>query len=130
MNKDKLVLKNGTEIELEAGANLGALQVKATDRAAMLETWDKLTEDNLSEVRIKNGADLTVGTYTGLVLISETSVMASDGAVVTTYALREKTSEERRLDALEAGQSVQDGAIEDLGAVTSTLAEQMEGVVE
>ena len=127
MNKDKLILKNGHEIELEAGASLGALQVLSADRAAMLATWELLTPDNLSQVQIKNGAGLTVGTYTDLVLASETSVVAPDGMVLTTYSLREKTTEERRLDALELGQQVQDGALEDLGAVTSTLAAQMEG---
>ena len=127
MNKHKLILKNGAEIELEAGASLGALQVLSADRAAMLATWELLTPDNLSQVQIKNGAGLTVGTYTDLVLASETSVVAPDGMVLTTYSLREKTTEERRLDALELGQQVQDGALEDLGAVTSTLAAQMEG---
>lgn len=127
MNKDKLILKNGAEIELEAGASLGALQVLSADRAAMLATWELLTPDNLSQVQIKNGAGLTVGTYTDLVLASETSVVAPDGMVLTTYSLREKTTEKRRLDALELGQQVQDGALEDLGAVTSTLAAQMEG---
>ena len=127
MNKDKLILKNGHEIELEAGASLGALQVLSADRAAMLATWELLTPDNLAAVQIKNGAGLTVGTYTDLVLASETSVVASDGTVLTTYSLREKTTEERRLDALELGRQVQDGALEDLGAVTSTLAAQMEG---
>lgn len=127
MNKDKLILKDGTEIALEAGASLGALQVASVDRAAMLATWQQLRPDNLSQVQIKNGAGLTVGTYTDLVLASETSVVAPDGMVLTTYSLREKTTEERRLDALELGQQVQDGALEDLGAVTSTLAAQMEG---
>lgn len=122
-----MILKNGVEIVLEAGASLVALQVVSADRAAMLATWQQLTPDNLSGVQIKNDAGLTVGTYTGLLLVSETSAVASDGTVLTTYSLREKTTEERRLDALELGQQVQDGALEDLGAVTSTLAAQMEG---
>ena len=36
--KDTMILKNGTIIELEAGASLGALQVAAADRAAMVAT--------------------------------------------------------------------------------------------
>lgn len=64
-----------------------------------------------------------VGNYTDLVLVSETSVIATDGAVLTTYSLREKTAEEKRLDALETGMAVQDGAINDLGAAVGTLAE-------
>ena len=34
---------------------------------------------------------------------------------------------EKRLDNVEAGQAIQDGAIADLGEVSSLLAEQMDG---
>ena len=125
--KDTMILKDGTAIELEAGASLGAVQVSVADRATMLQTWEKLTEDNLAEVQLQNGSGLTIGTYKDLVLVSETSVMAANGAVTTTYSLREKTDVEKRLDNVEAGQSIQDGAIADLGEVSSLLAEQMGG---
>ena len=131
MNKDKLILKNGAEIELEAGASLGALQVLSADRAAMLATWELLTPDNLAAVQIKNGAGLTVGTYTDLVLVSETSVVASDGTILTTYSLRPKTDVERleeKVAAVEAGQQVQDGAINDVATLAGTLAEQAGGM--
>lgn len=101
MNKDILVLKDGTEIELEAGASLSAVQVAAPGRAAMLETWEKFTEENLSQVQVKTGEGLTVGNYHGLILVSERSVVAADGSVLTTYQFREKTDEEKCLDALE-----------------------------
>ena len=125
--KDTMILKDGTTIELEAGASLGAIQVSESDRSAMLRTWEKLTEENLAEVKIQNGSGLTVGIYKDLILVSETSVMAANGIVTTTYSLREKTDVEKRLDNVEAGQSIQDGAIADLGEVSSLLAEQMEG---
>ena len=121
--KDTLVLKDGTIVELEAGASLSALQVAAADRAAMAVTWGKLTEANLAEVQVKNGDGTVVGNYTDLTLVSETSTVASDGAVLTSYCLREKTDVEKRLDAVEAGQEVQDGAIGDLGTAVGELAE-------
>ena len=37
--KDTMILKDGTTIELEAGASLGAIQVSESDRSAMLRTW-------------------------------------------------------------------------------------------
>ena len=132
MNKDKLILKNGAEIELEAGAILGALQVVSAGRAAMLATWELLIPDNLSQVQIKNGAGLTVGTYTDLVLASETSVLASDGTVLTTYSLRPKTDVERlteRVEVVEDGQQVQDGAINDVATLAGALAEQTGGTL-
>ena len=125
--KDKLILKDNTTIELEAGSSLANIQVAAADRADMVEIWGKLTEDNLSSVQIQTGAGLTVGTYTDLMLVSETSTVAADGSVLTSYHLREKTDEEKRLDALEEGQAVLDGAVNDLGSATSTLAEQIGG---
>ena len=130
MNKDKLILKNGAEIELEAGASLGALQVLSADRAAMLATWELLTPGNRAQVQVKNGDGLTVGTYTDLVLVSETSVVASDGKVLTTYSLRPKTDVERlteRVTVVEEGQQVQDGAINDVATLAGTLAEQAGG---
>ena len=122
-----MILKDGTTIELEAGASLGAIQVSESDRSAMLRTWEKLTEENLAEIQIQNGSGLTVGTYRDLVLVSETSVVSTAGAVTTTYSLRGKTEVEKRLDNVEAGQAIQDGAIADLGEVSSLLAEQIEG---
>lgn len=117
--KDTLILKDGTIVELEAGASLAALPVLAANKAAMIATWDKLTDDNLAEAQVKNGDGTVVGNYTDLVLVSETSVILLDGAVLTTYAIREKTTEEKRLDALETGQEVQDGAITELADIVA-----------
>lgn len=125
--KDKMILKDNTTIELEAGAYLSNIQVVAADRAGMVAIWKKMTADNLSSVQIQTGDGLTVGTYTDLVLVSETSTVSPDGSVLTSYRLREKTDEEKRLDALEEGQEVLDGAVNDLGKATSALADQIGG---
>lgn len=130
MNKDKLIMKDGTEIELETGAGLGSLGVLSTDKAAMVSTWDRLTAENLSEVQIKNGDGLVVGSYTGLVLVSETSRVQADGSILTCYNVREKTDIERleeRVAAVEEGQTVQDGAIMDVAEVVSVISEQAGG---
>ena len=131
--KDTLILKDGSVIELEAGASLSALQVVSADKAAMVTTWDKFIADHLAQVQVKNGDGLTVGNYTDLVLVSETSVIQTDGTILTTYSLREKSAVElleERISAVEEGQMVQDGAIADLGDVTSVLAEQAEEQTE
>lgn len=132
MNKDKLILKDGTVIELEAGAAFTALQVICPSADEVILLWKSLTQENLQEITVKNGADLTVGTYSGMVL-TEPHIQATeqeDGTVKVLFGLREKTVEEKRLDALEESQATQDGAIKDLGEATSDLAEQMEGVTE
>lgn len=130
MNKDTLTLKDGSVIELEAGASLNDIRVVSDSRAAMVDAWRRLTQDNLSEVIVKNGDGLTVGTYTGLVLENETSVVMKDGSVLTSFNLREKTDVEKRLDTLEQGQQIQDEviqthneAIEDVGQIMSDMME-------
>ena len=88
----------------------------------MVSTWDVLTPENLKSVQVVNRDGTTVGNYSDLVLVSETSE-EKDGKIETSFNLREKTDVEKRLDALEEGQEVQDGAIGDLGTAVSDLAE-------
>lgn len=121
--KDKLILKNETEIEIESGASLSDIRVVSDTKFDMLSAWDTLTPENLSSVRVVNGDGLTVGNYSDLVLVSNTS-LEKDGKIETSFNLREKTETEKRLDELENGQEVQDGAISDLGAAVSGLAEE------
>lgn len=123
MNKDKIILSNGYEIEIEFGASLSDIRVVSDTKYDMLATWDMLTPENLSSVRVVNGDGITVGNYNDLILVSETST-EKDGKIETRFNMREKTDTEKRLDALENGQEVQDGAISDLGAAVSGLAEE------
>lgn len=120
MNKDRIVFKDKSEIELVSGASIESIQVISSGREEMVSEWGKFTEENLSSVQILNGSGLVCGTYSDLLLVSETSVEQEDGAILTTFRLREKTDLEKRLDVL-------DDAVGDLGAVTSALAEQVGG---
>lgn len=126
MAKDTLELKNGTVITLETGASLENTEVLSECMAEMVKVWGEMTEENLSEVQVKNGSGVAVGRYTGLLLVSETSIVQTDGSIRTSFHLREKTNIEKRIDLLESGQEMQNGAIDDLGAVTSALAEAQE----
>lgn len=120
MDKDTMVLKDGTIVELEAGAGIGNITVVTPDKASMLKVWESFTEDSLSEVRVKNGAGLTVGRYTDLVLVSGTFTEHPEG-VSTSFCFREKDRTEKRLDAIEEGQTVQDGTIMDMAEAVSTM---------
>lgn len=122
--KDTLVLKDGSAIELEAGASLSDIRVLSESKASMLSAWDRLTETNLSEAQVKNGGGMVISNFKSLVLVSETSTIQADGKILTSFNLREKTEVEKRLDKLEEGQEVQDGAITDLGEAVSGLAEE------
>lgn len=99
----------------------------------MVEIWKKFTPENLAEVQVKNSSGMVTGNYADLVLVSETSVMASDGSVRTTYRLREKTEVEKLTEHMEAVDEVLEihtGALNDLGEITSLMAEQTEGEAE
>ena len=121
--KDTLTLKDGTKIEMESGSSLSDIKVISDNKVAMVELWDKLTEDNLEEVVVKNGDGVTVGNYSDLVLTSETSMLRKNESVLTSFNFREKSDVEKRLDAMEAGQQTQDEAIGDLGQEVSDMME-------
>jgi hypothetical protein len=122
MNKDKLILKDGTIMELEAAASLTSLTTIFQDWTAAAEVLPKLTKENLASVQIQNSEGLTVGNYTDLVLLPGAWEAKEDGVHIT-VSLREKTDIEKRLDNVEAGQETQDGAITDMGEVVGKLAE-------
>ena len=50
MSKDKLILKDGTTIELESGSSLDAIKAATENRETMLKQWEMLTPENLKEV--------------------------------------------------------------------------------
>lgn len=99
--KDKLILKDQTTIEIEAGATLSAITVLSSTKEEMIKKWDALTKENLSSVQVKNSDDVTIATYTDLILVSETSVVLEDGTISTEFHLREKTDIEKLQDEVD-----------------------------
>ena len=123
--KDTLILKDQTVLEIETGASLTNITILSANKAEMVEKWDKMTKDNLSAVQVKNADGAVIGNYMDLILVSETSTILADGTISTALHLREKTDMERleeKVEALMAGQAVQDGAISDLGTAVSDIS--------
>lgn len=128
--KDKLILNDQTEIEIESASSLNDIKVLSQTKSDMIAVWDKLTAENLVSVQVKNADGVVVGRYTDLILASETSTVQKNGIILTNFNLREKTEVEllrEEVNDLKEGQEVQNGAIDDLGAITSALAEAQEG---
>lgn len=121
--KDILELFDGTQLEIEDGASLNRIVVIAENETDAVSVCNKITDENVSRVQFIHEGNVTA-TYTNLVInfapIRQTN---EDQTVTVIISLREKTSIEYRLDALEESQEVQDGAIEDLGLVISDLVE-------
>lgn len=123
---EKMILSDNTEIEIKEGASIWDITAVANDFTALGTIAEALKKDkNLETVQFKTNDEVT-GEYTNMIL--ETPLFRNvdidnDGKVVANFSLREKTDIEKRLDAIEAGQTLQDGAIRDLGDVVSTIAE-------
>lgn len=129
MEKDKLILKNETTIDLEAGASLENLKAEFDDIAALGIFWDQCTTENLSEVKIQNGVGLTVGTYKNMHLIAPEFILekTEDNKIVATFGIRELKEVELLALQVKANTesiAVHDEAIGDMGAVMSALADQ------
>lgn len=123
--KDILVLADGTTVELESGASLGNMKAVFADKASMVETWDKFTDENLKTVQITDGNGTVLAEYTDLILVSVTSTEREDGTILTTFALREKTELEllkEEMASMKVQQEILDGAVSDLGTVVGEIA--------
>ena len=132
----ELVLSNTERISLEDGSCLGNMRVLSPDKASMIKTWDKFSDSNLKTAQMYVDGSI-VGNFADLTCDGESSTQLQDGSILTEFHLREKTDIEKlqelvaaqsaEIEALKEGQGVQDGAIDDLGVVTSTLVEKVEG---
>ena len=120
---DKLKFFDGTVIDIEDGATLSEVTHIASNEANALFVCGKVTAENVSTLQFLHGEAVT-GDYHNVVIAAPTTREDGEGeTVIVRMHFREKTDVELRLDALEEGQTVQDGAIEDIGAVLSDIVE-------
>ena len=99
---DKLILADGTQIELQEGSALGDIRVVFPTKEALIETWNAFTPENLQSVTVTDANDEVIGEYTNLVLVSSKSTPQEDGSIYTSFALREKTQLEIDVEELKA----------------------------
>ena len=121
---DYMKLADGTQVTIEDGASLDHIKHIAETESDAVAVCVAITPANLAHVEFFNdGAEQPYGVYDDLALNAPPTRHDENGAVVVTISLREKTDIEKRLDALEESQQIQDGAIEDIGMVLSDMAE-------
>lgn len=120
--KEKIVLKDGTEIEIENGAVENRIQVALPDLDGFKELYGKFSEANLESYKILNAAGLTCATYGNKYLVNALVEQKENGFQIS-FNLADVNMLEKRVEALEASQDLQDGAITDLGDVVSAMAE-------
>lgn len=126
MEKDKLVLKNGTEITLEDSRGIEKMYVVVENKEAVVTLWEQLTPENLKEIQITNADGEATGNYADMLLVSITCVEGENGAITVEINLRAKTELEllrEEMAVIKAAQQTADVAIGDLGEVVAVLAE-------
>ena len=64
---EKLILKDGTELEIKDGASVNSIELEVADYAALGTLAAKLTKENVSEVKFQSDGQVT-GEYSGMVL--------------------------------------------------------------
>ena len=120
---DKLRFMDGTIIDIEDGATLSEVTHIATNEANAMFVCGKVTAENVEHLEFFHG-ELLTGQYDHIIIAATTTREdGENGSVIVRMHFREKTDLEIRVDALEEGETVQDGAIEDIGAVLSDMAE-------
>ena len=120
--KEKIVLNDGTEIEIENGAVENCIQVMIPDLDGLKDLFGKLSEANLESYKIKNADGLTCATYENKYVKNALVEQKEDGTLVS-FNLVDVDMVSKRLEALELQQEVQDGAIDDLGIALSEMVE-------
>lgn len=121
---DYMKLMDGTRITIEDGGSLDHIIHVAETEEDAVAVCAAVSLANLSHVEFCNEEDEAYGVYDGLLLNSiPTRQTNEDGTVTVTISVHEPSELERRVAALEESQSVQDGAIEDLGLAVSDLVE-------
>lgn len=79
---------------------------------------EKLTNASLKHFEFLDNVDNVAGKYDNYAFTGNVSYSVKDGIYMAKYFLRKKTETEIRLDALEVGQELQDGAIDELAQIT------------
>ncbi|NDO67395.1 hypothetical protein FMM80_01050 [Schaedlerella arabinosiphila] len=127
-NKEKIVLKDCTQIEIENGAIENRIQTVIQNFSELEELYEKFTEENLENYIIQNASGLTCATIENKRL-DDIRVKKVDTFYLVTFNLVDVDMLEKRVAMLEESQKelkesqdIQDGAIDDLGIMVSDLA--------
>ena len=115
----KLILNDSTEITIKEGASLENITATAADFQALGTIAEKLTtKGNLDTVKFIQD-NIEFGVYSDMVLIRPVfrEVDVTEDGVTASFGIREKTDIEKRLEIVENGQDIQDGAIAELASI-------------
>ena len=112
----KIVLKDKIELEILAGASIGNATIVVNNFNALGTAAQALTKaGNLDSVQFKQ-EEQVIGAYTDLKLAGPlfTSVDQTEGKVLATISLREKTVTEKQIELLSKRADVTEAALQEV----------------
>ena len=126
--KEKIILGNKVELSYDSiGFRAGTLAIsfKAGDIAALEKSFRDAGQNNLEVIQQCDADGHVQATHERYDIFREITktIGATPEEDVVTVTLEQESLIEMRLRHLEAGQGIQDGAIQDLGDVVSGMAE-------
>ena len=115
---EKIVLKDKTEILVEGGTTGTTFATIVAGTEGIKTLLDKLTEENLSSMELKNEAGLVCAVLENRTLnnVNVIKIEKTENYKVA-VTLVEKDAVLLRLEALEEGQTLQDNAIAEMSGV-------------
>lgn len=126
---EKIIFSNNSELEIQGGASLDRIAIVVQNFSDLKQIADMLVkENNLNSIKVVSN-DLTAGEYKNMKvespLFREVDI-TEEGMIQAIFSIREKTQMEKTIEELRNGQSIQDGAIADLGDMISNMLEGRE----
>ena len=126
--KEKVILGNKVELPYDSigfGAGTLAISFKAGDIAALEKSFRDAGQNNLEVIKQYDAEGHVQATHERYDIFREIrkTIGATPEEDIVTVTLEQESLVEMRLRHLEAGQGIQDGAIQDLGDVVSRMAE-------
>ena len=126
--KEKVILGNKVELPYDSigfGAGTLAISFKAGDIAALEKSFRDAGQNNLEVIKQCDSEGHVQATHERYDIFREIrkTIGATPEEDIVTVTLEQESLVEMRLRHLEAGQGIQDGAIQDLGDVVSGMAE-------
>lgn len=124
---EKIKLQDGTELAILGGATSSSVAVMFEEMADLEIYRNSMTEDNLSKVEVLNSSGLVCATLSNKYL---SQIKINTKSNVATFVLADVDMIEKRLEALEQTQELQDSAIVELAEMTAGEVEEPEGIAE
>lgn len=97
---EKLILKDGTDIDIMSGASLDSIVMEVPDLVTFEEIAEILTQENFSEIKFVSD-NIVSGTYSNMTLREPhfSVTRRPDGSAKVVFGLREKTAAELQQEA-------------------------------